>query len=322
MPTLQASSTRPAKSEPVSAMNDHSRNRYLHVGAAFAVPLKDGRYGAVRILRVDEEDHRTTALVAVTPWLAATPPDLSAPALKEVLRLHRGRFGGRPALCWYDGIPPAELLYIGVVLPTEEDLRLDPQGAYCGRWTVTVAQDVVLESATPLQAANSRASMRTQSLPEGDPLVGEMDDDEFWALIELLDRSSGDGFEAVEPLIQQLAAKSPSKIAGFHEVLMAKLSALDREDIAREIGAHAYGSTEGFSPDHFMDVRAAIVASGRALFESVLEDPRHVPKDGELEALVTVAEEAYRRRTGRTPVFVASRSAETFSSLAGWTRSP
>ena len=65
----------------------------IRAGATFAVPLKDGRYGAVRVIRVSEEKQGSMALVAVTTWLASEVPALGERALREVLRRHRGRFG-------------------------------------------------------------------------------------------------------------------------------------------------------------------------------------------------------------------------------------
>jgi hypothetical protein len=66
----------------------------LAAGDTFAVPLDDGRFGAVRVLRISHEYHRVAALVAVSAWIGGHVPDPGEPLLMEILRLQRGRPGG------------------------------------------------------------------------------------------------------------------------------------------------------------------------------------------------------------------------------------
>lgn len=117
------------------------------IGDTFAVPLTAGRYGAVRVLARSEEEG--TSLVAVTSWLRDRVPDVADPALREILREHRGFFDGSPAICWFSGSPPEEFVHVGVLPPTEDELALDPQGCFGGDWHASMAMAVLLERGEP-----------------------------------------------------------------------------------------------------------------------------------------------------------------------------
>ena len=288
-------------------------------GDAFAVPLDDGRYAVVRVLRTVKDKKRFSALVAVTPWLEDHLPDLDEPQLRQVLRMNRGFYENRPAICWYEGEPPPDFVYLGKIPPSEEDLAIDPMGRYGGYWSKSMANHVVLEYKWANGEQGKSADLERPVEADVDRVTGVMSEDAFWRTIELLDWDAEDDEDIIEPAVQYLASLTPEEIAGFHRVLCAKLHALDREEFAREIGQFSYGSTEGFSPDHFLDARCVVAANGQAFYEEVLSDPGKMPKDMEFEALLTIAEKAYRRKTGRMPLFVGAKGIETFSNRSGWT---
>lgn len=54
------------------------------------------------------------------------------------------------------------------------------------------------------------------------------------------------------------------------------------------------------------------------LYETLLRDATMMPRDTELEALLTVAEDAYVNKTGRAVVFLGAQPYETYSNRAGW----
>jgi hypothetical protein len=88
---------------------------------------------------------------------------------------------------------------------------------------------------------------------------------------------------------------------------------------AREIGDEAYtGLHDHFSVDWFLDVRCCVVANGKRTFETVLKNPKRMPKGMEFEALLQVAAQAYQAKTGEDFAFIPSVSYETFSNKAGW----
>jgi hypothetical protein len=63
-----------------------------------------------------------------------------------------------------------------------------------------------------------------------------------------------------------------------------------------------------------------VVANGQDYYALVLVDPKQMPKDMEFEALLSVAREAYERKTGRDWDYVSPVSYETFNNAAGWPR--
>ena len=252
-------------------------------------------------------------MVAVTPWLAPRAPDIRDDTLREILRNHRGRFAGRPAICWYEGIVPPELQHIGSIPPTEDELAIDPQGAHCGAWSVAVAHDVLRERGVPVEHVAPRLTSDAV-----DRVAGVMSENEFWSAIALLDWTRPTDEEAVAPLLSHLAQSPVTTIAGFHRKLCEKLFELDREAIAREIGEHAFEKSEHFSADHFLDARCAAVGQGSDFYQAVLSDPQNMVRDREFEILATLAEEAYRKKTGRAVVFLGTQPIETFSNRQGW----
>jgi hypothetical protein len=61
-----------------------------------------------------------------------------------------------------------------------------------------------------------------------------------------------------------------------------------------------------------------VIANGPDYYALVLDDPLQMPKDMEFEALLSVAQQAFERRTGREWDHVSPVSYETFSNGAGW----
>ena len=299
--------------------DDGRRSRAVQAGDTFAVPLDDGRFGAVRVLRTSaDDDGSVTALVALTPWIGDRVPDLREPRLREILKLHRGFYQGRPAICWYDGEPPEDFVHIGVITAAPAELAMDPRGAYGGQWSSAMARDVELESRSKDDATHQSKTDGSKVRVQGDRVAGVMTQEEFWRVLELLDWEAPHDDGIIAPIVHYLAGLEPDKIAGFHRMLCEKLHELDREEFAREIGEYSLESEEGFSPDHFLDVRCAVVANGREFYQHVLSNPKLMPKDREFEVLVTVAERAYRKKTGRMPLFLGAKAYETFSNRAGW----
>ena len=147
-----------------------------------------------------------------------------------------------------------------------------------------------------------------------------MDENAFWELIEKISWRAGDEEEAVEPVVEALAKLPVESIYRFEDIMAEKLHALDGEAFAREIGEYAYqGPDEHFSVDLFLYARCMAVAKGRAFYEGVLRDPSGMPKDEELEALLSIAAEAYELKTdGDEFTHDAATDYETYSNAKGW----
>jgi hypothetical protein len=149
-----------------------------------------------------------------------------------------------------------------------------------------------------------------------------MNESEFWGLIAKLDwKHTGDDEAVCRPVVKALAAQPLAAIRAFEEILAQRLHALDTEAHAREIGGQAYtGAGKPFSPDWFLYVRCCVVANGESAFEAVLKNPKRMFKDIEFEALLQIAADAHRAKTGQDFEFRPSVSYETFSNQAGWQR--
>jgi hypothetical protein len=150
-----------------------------------------------------------------------------------------------------------------------------------------------------------------------------LDETTFWDLIAKLDwDQEGDDEKVVEPVVTALAGLPDSAIAGFQNNLASKLYALDGRAWARESGSGIWwGEPDKLSVDGFLYARLAVVANGRAFYESVLGDPTSMPKDGEFESLLYVASKAYERKTGLDDdggLDMTDVSFETFSNEDGW----
>lgn len=142
----------------------------------------------------------------------------------------------------------------------------------------------------------------------------------FWSIISLLNwDASGDDEFVIEPSVVALMEYSAQDIIEFEEILADKLFRLDTLAHARNIGEEAY--TDGsnyFSADWFLYSRCVVVANGKELYDSVLQQPKHFPKDLEFESLLLIGSEAYQRKTGNEYNHSTKLSYETFSNQIGW----
>jgi len=143
---------------------------------------------------------------------------------------------------------------------------------------------------------------------------------EFWQLIELLDWKKEINAAAVEPLIEKLSSLHVAHIYNFQEILSQKLYQLDQEKYAKHIGQYAYKKGNYFSVDHFLHVRACVVANGKEAYQEVINNPKTMFKDLTFEPLLSVATTAYERKTKKSFIYLPSLSYETYSNRAGWNK--
>lgn len=143
--------------------------------------------------------------------------------------------------------------------------------------------------------------------------------DEFWALLTLLDRERIDhDFEenevdpVTEPLVRALAAREPSDITAFDDLLAEHLFELDGQAWAGNAGVC------GEFEDLFLYCRCVVVASGREVYQAVLANPLLMPEGMEFDRLLDVAERAWSRKTGEPYEHVPSHSLEMRANTANW----
>jgi len=141
---------------------------------------------------------------------------------------------------------------------------------------------------------------------------------EFWQLMELLDWKKETNVAITEPLIKKLSSLHVAHIYNFQEILSKKLYHLDQKKYARHIGQYAYKKGEYFSVDHFLHVRACVVANGKEAYQEVVNTPKTMFKDLTFEPLLSVASSAYERKTQKRFSYIPSLSYETYSNKKGW----
>ena len=135
-----------------------------------------------------------------------------------------------------------------------------------------------------------------------------LDESGFWELIAQLDWTQSEDVDITRPVEALLQARSVADIYTFQDILTRLLYQLDGPAYAvpiRKAETH-------FSVDHFLYVRAAVVANGEAYYYQVLEDPSAMPTTVSFEPLLYIAGDAYRTKTGGEMVNLPSLSYETY----------
>ncbi len=99
-------------------------------GAAFAIPLEDGRFGVCRVLRGTNPDEAKRmgaegVLVACSAWIGPEVPDAHDPALRTILHLTHHKWKNVPEILWISEPPPTDFIPIGVIDPAPEETALE-----------------------------------------------------------------------------------------------------------------------------------------------------------------------------------------------------
>ncbi|MGW6978347.1 DUF4240 domain-containing protein [Streptomyces sp. NPDC054932] len=145
-------------------------------------------------------------------------------------------------------------------------------------------------------------------------MLATMNEDAFWQLIDDCRPTEPDpDAELLAATVTERLARSPlSLVIGFAEQLSWALYRLDRKE---------YG--HNLSDDAFLYTRAAVVAAGRTVFDSVLQDPAaFTPYATDLiwaERLLYTPDRAYKRITGEEWDRDTRYSYESCSNAEGWT---
>jgi hypothetical protein len=147
-----------------------------------------------------------------------------------------------------------------------------------------------------------------------------MNENEFWKLIDLIDVSAldaGDEDAAIKQLQNVLLTKAEEDLVGFEEQLALHLHAIDGEVYADNAG------DSGGSDDGFLYARCYVVAKGKAYYDAVKSDPTRMPKSIEqwCEAILYPHREAWAQVNSTSASewpFFASVSYETASNSELW----
>lgn len=150
---------------------------------------------------------------------------------------------------------------------------------------------------------------------------GGMDEEQFWAIIALLDWNQEGDAAILQPAVEALSHFPKADICAFYDILNAKLYALDGRRFAEQLGTNRYapGEDAHFSVDDFLYSRCGVVANGRAFFEDVLQHPERIPKEFTFGALLSLPEDAWALKTGNHDLdYFPETWYETFSNPEGW----
>ncbi|MEM1121368.1 MAG: DUF4240 domain-containing protein [Bacteroidota bacterium] len=142
---------------------------------------------------------------------------------------------------------------------------------------------------------------------------------EFWEIIDQLDWSQKTDELIILPAVDAILLKKMRHIYEFQDLLSKKLFQLDTKAHAQNVGENSYiDEATFFSVDEFLYARCCVVANGQVAFESVLEDPTKMPKNLTFEPLLSIAQAAYKLKTGREFNYVPTSSIETFANKKKW----
>jgi hypothetical protein len=149
----------------------------------------------------------------------------------------------------------------------------------------------------------------------------EMNDAQFWAIIASFNWQTLNSDAILAPAVKALSAFSKENIQAFHDILNAKLYALDGRRYAEQLGSNKYvaGGDNYFSVDSFLYSRCCVVANGKTFYETVLKNPAKMPKEYTFESLLYLPKEAFQMKTKRDNYdYYPEIWSETFSNSVGW----
>ena len=146
-----------------------------------------------------------------------------------------------------------------------------------------------------------------------------LSEDTFWTIIALLDWKQKETQEILAPAILQLSQFSTNQIKAFDDLLSEKLYFLDGQKYDENTGQNAYkGKEASFSIDGFLYARCLVVAMGEERYTQILSNPTLMIKDDSFEPLLSLAQLAYQKKTGRTYEHTPTYIYETFANTKGW----
>lgn len=142
---------------------------------------------------------------------------------------------------------------------------------------------------------------------------------EFWEIIDLFNWRKRKASNIMNAAISNLSELSEEKIKAFDDILSEKLFQLDGQVYAENIGQGAYkDKNESFSADGFLYARCMVVAKGKKVYKSIIQNPKKMLKDSSFEPLLNLASLAYQKKTGKVYDHIPAYIYETFANTKGW----
>ncbi len=161
--------------------------------------------------------------------------------------------------------------------------------------------------------ASAQVEIKVESSRHGEGLFSE---EQFWQLIDLFDWKQKKRAAIIQPAVDALSKMPVSAIYLFEDSLSEKLFNIDTKQHA---AAYMKQQTDDyFSVDDFLYVRCAVVAEGKSYYENIAENPSALQADIDFEHILSIAAEAYNRKTGRAFEYSPLYNYETKSNIAKW----
>jgi hypothetical protein len=160
---------------------------------------------------------------------------------------------------------------------------------------------------------NAQIEIRVEEQQRREDLLS---DAQFWQIIDLLDWTKDNYTETLAPAVTALAKMPVACIYLFKDKLSEKLYALDTKTHAK---FYMEKEEDGyFSADYFLYTRCAVVAEGKKYYEKVLKKPSEFPNDIDFEHLLSLANQAYKLKTGKEFNYTPTFNYETHQNLKSW----
>lgn len=145
-----------------------------------------------------------------------------------------------------------------------------------------------------------------------------LEEELFWEIIASLDWAEENDADILNPAVQKLAAYPVHYIYLFQDILSEKLYQLDAKKYALNIGEDSWKKDSYFSVDNFLYARCCVIANGKEVYNTILENPLEMPKEVVFEPLLSLAAAAYQLKTGKVFNYSGAFNVETYSNNSGW----
>ena len=317
-------------------------------GDIFITKLERDFYGAFKIIKkgksfFDEIDGGLL-MIAVLNYIEKEKPEISDKRLNEILCCDRFFFSNQHCINFFTDNPKYNRLneyeYLGnkPITNFEKEIEYklgDGRSGKKGGFPLSgviephIANNAFLEwrwtnekeefqKEVEIQNEKSRITREEYRKRSMKPKK-MLDDNQFWEIINKIDWTKQNDEGRVNAAIESLSKKKVSEIKQFQENLSYKLYQLDTKEHAKNIGEESYKNEEThFSVDYFLYVRCCVIANGKEVFESTLNNPKQMPKDLDFEPLLYLAEQAYEKRMNKELEYDTGCDYETFSNIRGW----
>ena len=306
-------------------------------GDVFSIKHKHGFYGAFRILKAEgkfEHSNHEFLIIAITPYIGKEKANISDESLSKVFKYsHESRF--YPEINIFSSIDiEKNFELIGNIPLTAEEEKMQfavgdgskgllgghpSAGAFTDhgntvvhKWRMENEREIYIKEC---EEEKQKWLDKTKNII---PKPKEMlQTDVFWDILAKFDWLAEDEDSVIAPAVNFLKKQKVSFIKQFEETLSYKLYCLDTKK--HGIASGLYDEKNNFiSLDYFLYTRCFIVAKGEEFYNSVLSCPQKMPKDVDFEILLSVASEAYEKKTKREFNYITGRSYETLSNKESW----